>query len=143
MRRRLVRWWRELTQCRHNRLVGQLLNDDLDMYGALMVMQGWPPGQVQDGHYVLTQRGSHTYTFPIDCTDGQHVAAILTLGVINQTPIYGVMGFQVDDVIVGYRDFPLEARLRLQMCPSYKEIARLFETAIIPHLEDIASGRKE
>lgn len=141
MRRRLVRWWRKRTQCWHNKLVDQLLNDSMDLYGALLAIQGWSSGQLDRGGYVLTVLGSHTFTFPIECTDGQNVSAVLTLGVINQTPIYGVMAFQVGEVLVTYRDFPLETRLRLQMCPPYRDVVLLFEMEVLPHFKKITDGK--
>ena len=141
MRRRLVRWWIERTQCRHNKLVGQLLDDNMDLYGALLAIQGWSSSQLDKGGYVLTQLGSHTFTFPIVCADSHDAFVVLTLGVINQTPIYGVMAFQVGETLVSYRDFPLEARLRLQMCPSYQDVVLLFETEIVPHIKNITDGK--
>lgn len=129
---RLVHWWVRRTQCRHDKLVDTLLEAHSSLFGALLQIQGWSIGQVDNGRYVHTLRGSHTIILPIKCIGDKDVAVILTLGTINQTPIYGVMGFQVGDNIVGYRDFPLEVRLQLQMCPSYQDVVLIFETDIIP-----------
>jgi len=136
------RWWIERRQCRHDKLVGTLLKEEPLLFGTLLVMQGWPPRTASGGYYIRTQPGSHTYTLPLQAIRGRMVFAVLTLGALNQTPIYGVMGFQVGKEIVGYHDFPLEMRLRMQMSPHFQDIVLMFETELLPRFENLFAGKE-
>lgn len=131
-------------QCWHDELIARMLDDeDAYPYGVLLTMQGWPATDSSQMQYMVTDHGTNVYIIPLKLVKGHRVAAIIAMGVLNLTPIFGVMGFQLDECVVGFMEFPLETRMRLQMCPSFQDTLIMFDTEILPHLQAYSLQKEE